>query len=391
MKSLAHRTEGLMQSGIRSITKLVNEVNGINLGQGICDMPTPDAIKAGAIQAVHDDHSIYTAYTGIAKLQAAIYEKAKAFNRLPCASRHDVMVSAGSTGAFVTAMFTLFEPGDEIILFEPFYGYHRNLLPLCGVTQRIVTLQPPDWGIDFDALEAAITPKTKAILVCTPANPCGKVWARQELTQLLVLLEKHDLYALTDEIYEYMVYDGHAHISLGSLPGAYERTITISGFSKTYNMTGWRLGYAVGPQPIIDKMGLLNDLFYICAPSPLQYGVAEAFSMPDTYFTEMLAAYTTKRKMLCEALEAIGFEMSWPQGSYYILANFERFAQTHEGFENDQAACEALIRSAGVASIPGRAFFEDPEDGRYFLRFCYAKEEPVLARACQDLVNAFVF
>ena len=202
-------------------------------------------------------------------------------------------------------------------------------------------------------------------------------------------MQKHDLYAITDEIYEYMLYDGHEHVSLASLPGAYERTVTLSGFSKTYNMTGWRLGYAVAAPPLIDKMGLLNDLFYICAPAPLQHGVAEAFEMSDVYFEEMQEAYTAKRQLLCETLEQIGFDVPWPDGSYYVFANFERFSHTYDGFDDAQEACQSLIEKAGVATVPGHSFFEIPERGRYFLRFCYAKEMPILQEACNNLLNAF--
>jgi aminotransferase len=389
MKPLASRTDDLRQSDIRAVTFHVNRVNGINLGQGICDLPTPEPIRAGAIRAIKDNRSIYTSYAGIGKLRAAIAEKARRYNGLPVASDDEVMVGAGSTGVFVSTIAALCEPGDEVILFEPLYGYHTGIMNLLGVKPRVVTLHAPDWRFSFDELEAAINERTKAILICTPANPCGKVWTREELKRLLAILEKHDLRAITDEIYEYMTYDGRQHVSLGSLPGAYERTITISGFSKTYNMTGWRLGYAIAPPPVIEKMGLISDLLFICAPSPLQYGVAEAFEMDDDYYVQMLADYTAKRKMMCETLERIGFEVSWPQGAYYVLANFKPLAGRMPGFEDDRQACETLIERAGVAAVPGNSFYEDPEDGRYFLRFCYAKDFEVLEEACRRLVETF--
>jgi len=388
-KPLASRTDALRQSGIRAVTFAVNAVGGINLGQGICDLPTPDPIKAGAKAAIDGDRSIYTSYAGIEKLRAGILEKARTFNRLPVGSSDEVMVSVGSTGAFVATCLALFEPGDEVVVFEPFYGYHTGLLDLFGVEQKVVTLHAPGWTVDFDAVEAAITERTKAVLVCTPANPCGKVWSRAELERLLAILEKHDLWAITDEIYEYMTYDGREHVSLGSLPGAYERTVTLSGFSKTYNMTGWRLGYAVGPEAVLARMGLISDLVYICAPAPLQHGVAEAFAMDDSYFDEMRAAYTAKRTLMCETLERCGFAFAWPEGSYYVLASFEPLARRRAGFEDDHAASRTLIEEAGVAAVPGTSFFADPEDGRYFLRFCYAKEMPVLEEACRNLVAAF--
>ena len=323
LKPLSTRTHSLVQSDIRGVTRMINALGGINLGQGICDLPTPDPIKQGAIQAIDANQSIYTSYAGISKLQEAILNKAQTFNRLPAESPQEVMVSIGSTGSFVSAIFALLDPGDEAILFEPFYGYHRNLIALTGATQKYVPSHGTDWSIDFDELEQAITQNTKVIVVNTPGNPGGKVWSTEELTALLALLEKYNLYAITDEIYEYMTYDDHQHVSLGSLPGAYERTVTISGFSKTYNMTGWRIGYAVAPPHLIEKMGLLNDLFSICAPTPLQHGVAEAFSMSDDYFSTMLSEYTEKREMMSLALDQAGFTFTRPQGAYYILAGFD--------------------------------------------------------------------
>jgi len=186
-----------------------------------------------------------------------------------------------------------------------------------------------------------------------------------------------------------MLYDDAKHVSLASLPGARERTITLSGFSKTYNMTGWRLGYATGPEKIIATMGLLSDLIYICAPTPLQYGVADAFNMSETYFADMTAAYDSKRTLMCTTLERIGFIVPWPEGSYYILADFEVFSATHDGFENDESACHTLVRTVGIGTVPGRSFFDEDSDGRYKLRFCFAKELPELQTACSRLIEAY--
>lgn len=385
---LAQRTAPLRQSDIRAVTQMVNAVNGINLGQGICDLPTPAPIKQRTQQAIEDDLSIYSHYAGIEELRTAILKKVQRYNGLPASSPDEVMVGVGSTGAFVTAAFALLDPGDEAILFEPFYGYHRNLLQLTGASLKYVTTHGPDWAIDFGALEEAITPKTKVIVVNTPSNPSGKVWSREELETLLRLMQKHNLYAITDEIYEYMLYDGHEHISLAALPDAYPRTITLSGFSKTYNMTGWRLGYAIAPDPIIEKMGLLNDLMYICAPRPLQHGVTAAFDMDASYITELQEAYTRKRQLMCATLEEIGFNVPWPQGAYYVLADFKPLAG-RPGFDDDKAACETLIQEARVATVTGRSFYNDDADGRYYLRFCFAKEYPELEQACEQLLDAF--
>ncbi len=389
MKPLAERTAELKQSNIRAITLMLQGVDGINLGQGICDMPTPDPIKRGAHEAIDGDQSIYSYYGGIQPLREALLEKARTYNRIPARGVDDIMVTVGSTGAFVATMFTLLDPGDEVIVFEPYYGYHCNLLTVMGAHLKFVRTEAPDWAIDFDRVESLITDRTKAIIVTTPNNPTGKVWSRDELERMRDLIVENDLYAITDEIYEYMLYDGHEHISLASIEGAYDRTITLSGFSKTYNMTGWRLGYAVGPEAIIAKMGLLSDLIYICAPTPLQHGVAEAFEMSSTYFSEMAAAYDRKRMLMCTTLEEIGFKVPWPEGSYYVLADFSPLRDRFEGFEDDMTASRTLVEKAGIGTVAGRSFFADDADGDCCLRFCFAKEYPILEEACRRLKAAF--
>jgi len=390
MKPLAERTNQLKQSNIRAITLMLQDVDGINLGQGICDMPTPDPIKSGAHEAIDNDQSIYSYYGGIRKLREVLLKKAVEYNGLPLKSVDEVMVTVGSTGAFVATMFTLLNPGDEVIVFEPFYGYHCNLLKVMGAELKFIRTSAPDWDIDFGAIEEKISPKTKAIIVNTPGNPHGKVWTRSELEKMAELMNRHDIYAITDEIYEYMLYDDREHVSLASIPGAFGRTITLSGFSKTYNMTGWRLGYAMGPEQIISKMGLLSDLIYICAPTPLQYGVAEAFEMSDDYFSEMAVSYTRKRELMCTTLEEIGFDVPWPQGSYYVLADFSPLRRRFDGFEDDIAASRTLVEKAGIGTVAGRSFFADESDGDSCLRFCFAKEYEVLEEACRRLKKAFL-
>lgn len=388
--SLAERAQPLEQSDIRSVTQRVEDAGGINLGQGICDLPTPQPIKTRAQQAIADDHSVYSHYAGIAPLRRAIVDKLQTENDVPVSSPEDIVVGVGSTGCFVAAAFTLLEEGDEVILFEPFYGYHRNILELTGATIRYVPLGGPESTFDRSTLEPALSPKTKAVIVNTPANPSGKVWTRDELGTLLDVMEAHDLVAITDEIYEYMLYDGAEHVSLASLPEAYERTITLSGFSKAYNVTGWRLGYAAAPAPIAEKMGLMNDLLYICAPRPLQHAALAAFEDLDAdYVDELQADYALRRRLMCETLEEIGFEVPWPDGAYYALARFEDLAETRSGFADDKEACETLVQEAKVASVTGRSFYSDPADGQYQLRFCFAKEVPVLKQACDQLREAF--
>lgn len=385
MKPLADRTLDLRQSDIRSVTQMINRYNGINLGQGICDLPTPDAVKRGAVQAINNDQSIYSYHSGIAQLRKDTAKKFQTFNKIPCDDESEVMITTGSTGAFVAACLATLNPGDEVIQFEPFYGYHVNLLKVLGFTPVFVPLEDKTWAIDFDALEKAITPKTKAIVITTPGNPNGKVWKREELTQLLGILQKYDIWAFTDEVYEYMTYDGNEHLSLASIPGGFERTITISSFSKTFNMTGWRLGSATAPAPVIEKMGLISDLIYICPSTPLQYGLDEAFYMDASYFEQMKKDYEIKRGMFCDAMETAGFEFERPEGAYYVFANFEKLSKKRGGMDNDKQACETLIKEAGVASVPGNSFFSNPEHGRFYLRFCYAKEYDILEKACTQI------
>jgi len=390
LSSIAERARSLEQSDIRSITQQVEAVDGINLGQGICDLPTPQPLRGRAHQAIAEDESIYSHYAGIEPLRRAIAEKERTYNEVPVSAPEDVVVGVGSTGAFVSAAFTLLEAGDEAILFEPFYGYHRNILRLTGATPTYVPLGGPASTFDPAAVEEAVTDDTKVIVVNTPANPSGKVWTHEELSALLDLMERHDLVAITDEIYEYMLYDGAEHVSLARLPGAYERTITLSGFSKTYNVTGWRLGYGVAPTPIAERMGLMNDLLYICAPRPLQHAALAAFEDLDASYVEQLRAdYAERRRIMCETLEAIGFDVPWPDGAYYALADFESLAGARDGFEDDAAACQTLVEEAKVGSVTGRSFYQDPADGKYQLRFCFAKELPVLRQACEQLRAAF--
>ena len=389
MKPLAARARALTQSDIRAVTFEANAAGALNLGQGICDLGVPDPIVRGVEEALHAGKSIYTAYNGVAPLREAIAGKAQAFNQIPIAGPENVAVSAGSTGAFVSTVLALCEAGDEVVLFEPFYGYHSGILNLYGVAPVGVPLAAPTeahprWAFDPERLAAAITERTKAVLVCTPANPSGKMWTHEELGALYEIAERHDLWVITDEIYEHMTYDGREHLSPASLPGAFERTVTISGFSKTFNVTGWRLGYAVAPAALAETMGLVSDLVYICAPAPLQHGLAAALPMPEAYYRQMLADYAAKREMMVGALRDCGFSIAPPEGAYYAFTHLGSRLGT-PGFGDAHEATQTLIHEAGVGCVPGPSFFSDPADGMAYLRFCYAKEMSVLEEACRRL------
>jgi aminotransferase len=379
-KLFADRIEGLAQSDIRRMSLECAKVNGINLGQGICDQPIDPLIKEATIKAIREDRSIYTRLDGIDELRHRIARKMRDYNRVPCDPDGEVVVNVGSTGSFVTACMAFVNPGDEVILFSPFYGYHLNILKVCGADLKYVTLKPPDWSYDPAALEAAFSPRTKFILVNTPSNPCGKVFSREELTHIAELCTRHDALCVTDEIYEYILYDGRRHVSPGSLPGMEDRTITISGFSKTYAMTGWRLGYTVARRHLAAKMAILSDLINVCAPSPLQYGVVAAFDLPPSYYDTMRTDYQTKRDMTVEACREAGFIPYPPQGAYYMLCDFREI-----GFKDDQEAARLILERAGVAVIPGSSFYPNPKDGRSQVRLCYAKKMKDLEEACRRI------
>ena len=379
-KRFASRIDGLVQSDIRRMSIECAKVGGINLGQGICDQPVEPLIKDATVRAIHGDRSIYTRLDGIDELRQRIAAKMLAHNGITCDPEGEVVVSVGSTGAFVTACMAFLDPGDEVVMFSPFYSYHLNILKVCGATLRFVTMRPPEWGFDPDELRAAFSDRTKMIVINTPSNPCGKVYTRDELDLVASLCRRHDVLCVTDEIYEYILYDGRRHVSIGSLPGMEDRTITISGFSKTYAMTGWRLGYAVARRELAAKMALLNDLINICAPSPLQHGVVAAFDLPPSYYVRMQKDYAVKRDMTAAACRDAGLEPFVPQGAYYMLADFARL-----GFKDDQEAARLLLERCGVAVIPGSSFYADPSDGKMQVRLCYAKKMPDLEEACRRI------
>lgn len=378
----SHRTSDLAQSYIRRMTRECNRVGGINLGQGICDLPTPPEILEASAEAIRSDRwSTYSRYDGIDDLREAIAHKTMTFNGFEAVDPETNVVSTiGSTGAFNCVVQSLFDPGDEFILFEPYYGYHLNTLKVGGLVPKFVTLAPPQWEVTREALEAVVTEKTRGIMICTPANPSGKVWSREELAVIADFCTDHDILAVTDEIYEYIVYADAQHISLATLPGMWERTVTMSGFSKTFSITGWRIGTVVAHEDLAGPIGLVNDLFYVCAPTPLQKGVAAGMAaLPASYYTEMSADYEAKRDMFCGTLTDIGLTPLVPDGAYYVLADITRL-----GFDDDKDAAMHILETVGVASVPGSSFFVSPV-GKTLTRFCYAKEWDVLEQAAAKM------
>jgi aminotransferase len=382
MIKLSDKAKNLKQSGIRAASKRCAELNGINLGQGICDLPILDEIKQAAYSAIKNNKNIYSACEGIMPLREKVTKKIQAFNNIPV-EKENVLISHGATGAFIAAITATLNPGDEVILFEPFYGYHKGILQLQNINAKYVKINSDDFSIDMAELEDAINNKTRAILICTPCNPAGKIFSKQELLTIGHLAEKNNLMLITDEIYEYITYPGHEHTSIAALENFKERTITISGFSKTYNMTGWRLGYVSGPEKIIEKMALIQDLLYVCPSTPLQYAALSALDLPQTYYSEMTDLYLKKRDYIVNALRTMGLKVTMPQGAYYLLADFSAL-----NFNNDIEAANFLIEEAKVATVTGRSFYENPDDGKNILRICFAMNEDKLTKAIQQLQKA---
>ena len=379
---LARRLQGLAQSDIRRMTRESDRVGAINLGQGLGDLPTPPLVAAGAIAAIESRKATYTYPEGIVELRRAIAEKLARDNGMTADPMTEVVVTVGSSGAFTCAINALLDPGDGILLMEPYYGYHLNGSIVAGLQPHYLTLAPPAFELTEAALRACIKPNTRAVVVCTPSNPSGKMFSRDELEILARVAIEKDLLVITDEIYEYIRYDDREHISPATIAGLADRTVTIMGLSKTFSITGWRIGYAVAPEPMARAMALVSDLYYICAPAPLQHGVAEGFKAPPSFFSDLAAVYQTKRDMLCTALDDAGMRPIIPQGAYYCLAQVG-----HLGYDTALAAAMDLLENGGVASVPGTAFYSG-STGETLLRFCFAKQDEALAEAC-DRIRAF--
>lgn len=377
---LSEISPGMVQSEIRAMTVECDNAGGVNLAQGVCDTEVPQPVAARAVEAIAQGHNIYTRLDGIAPLRQAIADKLARHNGMQVDPDGEVLVTSGATAGFYAACMALFNPGDEVVLFEPFYGYHLNTLRAMRVGAVPVSLRAPDWALDVTALRAAITPRTRAIVVNSPSNPSGKVFSRTELEAVAALAIEHDLFVITDEIYEYFVFDGAQHISPATLPGMAERTISISGLSKTFSITGWRVGYLAADRRWMGAISYFHDLVYVCSPSPFQHGAAAGLmQLPDSFYTGLATEYEAKRDMLCAALAEAGMPPAIPQGAYYVLAGVSDLpgATAREKARN-------LLRATGVAAVAGTAFFAGGR-GEDLLRFCFAKRDEDLQRACELL------
>ena len=377
----ASRTAVFSESVIREMTRLAFEHDAINLAQGFPDFPAPAFVKQAAIEAIEADVNQYAITWGDARLRTAIADKTRRHYGLDVDPEREVTVTCGATEAMMAAMLAFVEPGDEVIVFEPFYENYVPDAAMSGATLRFVTLRGLDFTFDPDELRAAFGPRTKAIIVNSPNNPSGKVFDREELGRIAALCREFDCLCFTDEIYEHILFDGREHLPVATLPGMYERTVTINGLSKTFSVTGWRLGYVVAPPPLSEAVRKVHDFLTVGAPAPLQQAAAVAIEQGESYYPELRAMYERKRDRLLIALREAGFACHTPEGAYYVMADFGDL-----GFEGDDTAFALhLIERAGVAPVPGSSFYDDEAAGSRFVRFTFSKSDATLAEAARRL------
>ncbi len=373
MKELSRITETFSESVIREMTRICDAVGGYNLSQGFPDFESPEAIKEAAIAAINGELNQYPVTFGEPELREAISKKAWNYNGIKCDPETDITVTCGATEAMIATLKAIINPGDEIIVFEPFYENYGPDGILSGATPRYVTLYPPDWMYDPDELASAFNEKTKAIVLNTPNNPTGKVFSRDELDEIASLCHRWDTYAVTDEIYEHILYDGAEHISLATITGMENRTITINSISKTYSVTGWRVGWAIAAEPLSQRIRKVHDFLTVGAPTPFQHAAAAALSFPSAYYAGLQSHYVDTRKFLFDLLQETGFKPYKPEGAYYIIADIASMMR-QMGVHDDFSFSRKLIELTGVATVPGSSFYSDPQKGKTQVRFCFCKK-----------------
>ncbi len=385
MKELSRITETFSESVIREMTRICDAVGGYNLSQGFPDFESPKAIKEAAIAAIDGEWNQYPVTYGEPELREAISKKVWNYNGIKCSPETDITVTCGATEAMIATLKAIINPGDEIIVFEPFYENYGPDGILSGATPRYVTLYAPDWSFSSEELAGAFNEKTKAIVINTPNNPTGKVFSRAELEEIAALCVKWDAYAVTDEIYEHILYDGARHISMATIPGMEVRTVTINSISKTYSVTGWRVGWAIANEFITRRIRKVHDFLTVGAPTPFQHAAAAALSFPDEYYVGLQAHYAEARKFLFDLLQKVGFQCSMPQGAYYIIAGISGLMRKL-GVDDDFSFSRKLIEVTGVATVPGSSFYSDPGKGRTQVRFCFCKKWETLY-AVEEALN----
>jgi aminotransferase len=377
---LSRKASRFTESVIREMTRLALEHGAINLSQGFPDFPAPAEIKRAAQEAIARDINQYAITWGAKSLRDAIAERLARARGVTLDPEREITVCCGATEAMMAAMMAIINPGDEVVVFEPFYENYGPDAILSGASPRFVKLRPPDWSFDPEELAGAFRPATKAIILNTPNNPTGKVFRRDELAIIRDLCVRHDALAITDEIYEHILYDGAEHVSPASLEGMRERTIVVNGMSKAYSVTGWRVGWALAPPEITAAIRKVHDFLTVGAAAPLQEAGALALRLPESYYAQLAADYRARRDLLLEILERVGFRCYKPRGAYYIMTDIAGF-----GFPDDVSFARHLVREIGVAVVPGSSFYSDPADGRQQVRFAFCKTRETLAEASRRL------
>jgi aminotransferase len=364
------------ESVIREMTRLANLHRAVNLSQGFPDFPAPEEVKEAARQAIAADVNQYAITWGAKSLRDAIVGKFEALYGVRLDPEREVTVTCGSTEAMIAALLAILDPGDEVVVFEPFYENYGPDAILSGAVPRFVKLRPPDWSFDPEELARAFGPKTRAVIINTPNNPTGKVFSRAELEQIAELCRRHDALAVTDEIYEHILYDGAVHVPMAALPGMAERTVTINGMSKTYSVTGWRVGWALAPPELTNAIRKVHDFLTVGAAAPLQEAGALALALPPRYYAGLAEAYSARRRRLVGILEGAGFRVHRPRGAYYVMTEIDGL-----GWDDDVAFARHLVEEIGVAVVPGSSFYNDPADGRRQVRFAFCKKDSTLDEA----------
>ena len=377
---VSHRSTLFTESVIREMTRLCQQHGGVNLAQGFPDFPAPDTIKEEAARAVREDVNQYAITWGAKRLRDALVAKTRGLTGLDYDPETELTVCCGTTECMASTMLALVDPGEEVIVFEPYYENYGPDAVLCGATPRFVRLREPDWSYDPAELERAFSNRTKAIVINTPGNPTGKVFTREELSHIATLCGKWGVVAVTDEIYEHILYDGAEHVPLASLPGMRERTVTISGVSKTYSVTGWRVGWCLAPPALTGPIRKVHDFLTVGAPAPLQEAAAVALQSPPGYYSNLADNYRKRRDYLIPALEAAGFRTFKPRGAYYIMTDISAF-----GAPDDVSFARSLVSGVGVAAVPGSSFYSEPAAGRQRLRFHFARRHETLEAAAERL------
>ncbi len=372
------------ESVIREMTRLAQQFGAINLAQGMPDFDAPSRVKSAAIEAIRGGLNQYEITWGSVELREAIAEKARRFNGIRVDPNTDITVTCGSTEAMTDSIIAVADPGDEVIIPEPFYENYIPATIIAGARPHHVGLGEPGTKLDEEEVKKAFNSRTKAIVVNTPNNPAGKVFTREELKTIADLCVDYDAVAITDEIYEYIVYDGRRHLSIASMSEMHDRTVTISGLSKTYSATGWRVGYAIASKEISKAIRKVHDYTTVCAPAPLQKAGVEALKLPQSYYQTLSKEYQKKRDLIVNSLREIGFEAPRPEGAYYVLADFSGLSR-----EDDDKFARRLVREAKVAVVPGSSFYSHPKAGRKKVRFTFSKKDDTIREAMRRLRTAF--